>query len=307
MTTFPIFEVDRDLARNLEQLGTKRKFWFRRPGESTEWLFKAEERNTGEDWAERIACELCELLGIPHVHYELAVEVPTKTPGVICPNIADAPKRLDLGNQLLSEYDETYPRDDGEKYGVRQHTIEAVANAAQKLDLPDHSFCRDLPSGVRSAVDVFCGYLMLDVLIANQDRHHQNWGAIRARQASLAPTFDHGAALARNEPEEKRKRRLYGPDPRYNVENFATKARSSLYGRETDERVLGTLDAFVAFAERCPVAASAWRERLRLVTREELESIASRVPATRMTDVARNFTVELLLINQRRILETDFS
>ncbi len=59
--TFPIIEVDRESADDLEQLGTKRKFWFRHfPDEAIRWLFKVEERETGEDWAEKIACELME-------------------------------------------------------------------------------------------------------------------------------------------------------------------------------------------------------------------------------------------------------
>jgi hypothetical protein len=58
-------------------------------------------------------------------------------------------------------------------------------------------------------MDVFVGYVMLDALIAKQDRHHENWAAIRERErTSLAPMFDHGSTLVRNEPDTKRKRRL---------------------------------------------------------------------------------------------------
>ena len=307
MTLFPVFEVDRSLAQNLEQLGTKRKFWFPREGVSAEWLFKAEERNTGEDWAEKIACELCARLGIPHVYYELAIELPTMTPGVICSNLATPPKRLELGNQLLSEWNLSYPKDDDKKYGVRQHTIDAVANVIRKIESPPPAFCGNLPSGVETAIDVFAGYLMLDAFIANQDRHHQNWGIIREKTASLAPTFDHGAALARNEPDEKRERRLHGPDRQYSVENFAAKARSSLYASETDARTLGTMDAFVAFAQFCPKAGQAWLQRLSLLKKEDIETIVARVPAQRMSEIAKDFTIQLLLVNQKRLLETEFA
>ncbi|MCQ5056911.1 hypothetical protein NE606_19990, partial [Agathobaculum butyriciproducens] len=53
-------------------MGTKRKFWFSEEG--TRHLFKAEERGTGEDWAEKLACELGRRLGLPHVEYDLAEE-----------------------------------------------------------------------------------------------------------------------------------------------------------------------------------------------------------------------------------------
>jgi hypothetical protein len=69
---FPIHRIDRSTAEAVEPLGTKPKFWFTANGRRM--LFKAEERGTGEDWAEKVACHLCELLGLPHVHYELAEE-----------------------------------------------------------------------------------------------------------------------------------------------------------------------------------------------------------------------------------------
>ena len=74
-----------------EPLGSKPKFWFRE-GERR-LLFKADDRGTGEDWAEVIASHLCDLLGIPHVEYELAQEfdkdIPVR-PGVICENMVSS-------------------------------------------------------------------------------------------------------------------------------------------------------------------------------------------------------------------------
>jgi hypothetical protein len=63
---FPTVPVDPAKAESLEQLGTKRKFWFT-DDQGRRVLFKAEERGTGEDWAEKLACELAGLLGLPHV------------------------------------------------------------------------------------------------------------------------------------------------------------------------------------------------------------------------------------------------
>lgn len=69
---YRVFRVDTRNAVAVEPLGTKRKFWY--SDGQRRMLFKAEERGTGEDWAEKVACQLCELLGLPHVHYELAEE-----------------------------------------------------------------------------------------------------------------------------------------------------------------------------------------------------------------------------------------
>jgi hypothetical protein len=123
---FQIYRADRSRAEAVEQLGTKRKFWFSE--NDRRMLLKAEERGTGEDWSEVVACHLCELLGLPHVHYELAEEWDGPTyiqPGVICETCAPAPISLILGNQLLLQRDPAYPAEEGRKYKVREHTVEA--------------------------------------------------------------------------------------------------------------------------------------------------------------------------------------
>ncbi|MFV2058894.1 MAG: phosphatidylinositol kinase, partial [Thiohalomonadales bacterium] len=57
-------------ASQLEQLGTKSKFWYRNDYGSM--LFKQGRPNTGENWAEKVCCEMCKLLKLPHAHYEFA-------------------------------------------------------------------------------------------------------------------------------------------------------------------------------------------------------------------------------------------
>ncbi|MEH1947324.1 MAG: hypothetical protein V7K77_10255 [Nostoc sp.] len=69
---FPIIDVPLDAPEADEDLGTKVKFWFRHQYLGR-CLFKKARPNTGEDWAEKIAAELCELLGLPHANYELRI------------------------------------------------------------------------------------------------------------------------------------------------------------------------------------------------------------------------------------------
>ncbi|HUB24409.1 MAG TPA: hypothetical protein VL992_03190, partial [Tepidisphaeraceae bacterium] len=105
---FGIRCVDVSQAEALEQVGSKRSFWF----DDHRFLFKPEERGSGEDWAEVISAQLCQMLGMPHVGYELAVlcngERELK-PGVICANIAAPPRELFLGNVLLAK-EQPYPQ-----------------------------------------------------------------------------------------------------------------------------------------------------------------------------------------------------
>lgn len=298
---FKVVQVDPRKAEALEPLGTKRKFWYSDQGKR--FLFKAEERGTGEDWAEKIACELAQLLGLPHIHYELAEDIESKKPGVVCENCAPPPWALVLGNQLLLARDPNYPAADGRKYKVREHTVDTVAEIIGGLQLPPVSWVGLLPQGIRTALDVFTGYLLLDTWIANQDRHHENWAALRHDDTSyLAPTFDHGASMARNLSDQERQERLTMRDANRRVAGFVRKARSAFYANIGDAKPMSTIQAWKACAARTPQAASIWRERLSRINEQAVEDLLREIPPHRMTAVCRQFTMELLKENYNRLV-----
>jgi hypothetical protein len=300
---FPTVPVNPAKAESLEQLGTKRKFWYT-DDKGIRVLFKAEERQTGEDWAEKLACELAGLLGLPHVHYELAEEVDSKTPGVVCANCAPPPWSLIMGNELLLARDPAYPADDGRKYKVREHTVAAVAEVVGKLQLPPEPWRAVLPAGIGSALDVFLGYVLLDAWIANQDRHHQNWAALEGGgRRCLSPTFDHGASLARNLKDDERQERLTTRDVNRQVAAFVHKARSAFYAQPTDTKPLGTYEAWRAFAALSASAETTWLDRLRSIGEDDVARLVAEVPDGRMSAVCREFTQRLLQENKKRLLE----
>lgn len=303
MAEFPTMRVDRSRSQSVEPLGSKPKFWFR--DGNRRLLFKAEDRGTGEDWAEVVACHLCGLIGLPHVDYELAAEHDGEhiiRPGVVCENMAPKPAVLVLGNQLLLAVDPQYPL--AQRFKVRQHSVEAVGDIVTKLDRPPAEWIHSIPSGVQSALDVFAGYVMLDAWIANQDRHHENWAALwDGGNLRLAPTFDHGAALARNLLDFEREERLRTKDRNRTVAAFAERGRSAFYTSPADSRPLRLREAFQAFAQRVPWAARAWLDRLRAVNPDEISGILDRVPVERMSETCKQFTMKLLAENQRRLLE----
>ena len=151
--------------------------WFR--DDDRRLLFKAEERGTGEDWAEVVACHLCRLIGLPHVEYELAAEYDGDRyirPGVVCENMAPKPIVLATGNELLLA---VYQTQRPQQFKVRQHAVDAVCEILSQMAVPSDAWTPGVPAGVESALDVFVGYVMLDAWIANQDRHHENWVVLR--------------------------------------------------------------------------------------------------------------------------------
>ena len=168
---FSVLLVDREQAISTEPVGSKRKFWFSHNHKRL--IFKAEERETGEDWAEVVSAELCELLGLPHVRYELAREFfegNYKFPGVVSERLITWSESLILGNALLLVQDPSYPTTQRRK--VRQHSRLAVTDSIWNFRPPRGEEL--MPEASRTAGGAFIGYLLLDAWIANTDRHHEN-------------------------------------------------------------------------------------------------------------------------------------
>lgn len=302
MEKFTVRKVDRTRQVAVEPLGSKPKFWFR-DGER-ELLFKAENRHTGEDWAEVIACHLCELLGMPHVTYELAAQYSDdeyQFPGIVCENMTPGKQSLVMGNELLLALDPDYPK--LQQFKVQQHSVPAVCRALAFLNPPLQA-PNVAPPGVVNMLDYFIGYVMLDAWIANTDRHHENWAAIRDGDvARLAPTFDHGAAMGNILLDSERADRMATKDQNRSVAAFASRARSAFYANPGESKPLTTLDAFRAFAEYSKTAGDAWLSRLESISDDLVLGLLQRVPDDRMTEPCRAFTFQLLSINRQRLLD----
>lgn len=302
MDEFVVRPVDRRTAQSVETIGSKPKFWFVDGDRNV--LFKADDRGTGEDWAEVVVCHLCSLIGLPHVHYDLAAEFDGSQylrPGVICANMSPAPMELVHGNELLHALDPLYPKQS--RYRVNRHTVSAVCDALATLTRPADEWMSGVPNGISTALDVFIGYVMLDAWVANQDRHHENWGAIRDKESlRLAPSFDHGASLARNLTDRDREERLRTKDKNRTVAAFAAKGRGALYGTERDARPLGLSDCFSAVSIKSAAASKAWLDQLVSVQFDSIQDIVNRVPEDRMSKICKEFTLELLSANRKRLL-----
>lgn len=296
--TYPIIQVQEMASAQLEQLGTKEKFWFR-AADGTWVLFKEGYPGSGEHWAEKVACEVARLLGLPHAEYDLAIW--RGRPGVVSPTMVPKAARLILGNELLAKIFPDYA--EAGRFRVRQHTVRRVVAVLGAIGAST-PFEWNCPTEVADAVGVFVGYLLLDALIGNQDRHHENWGLINSAKhgLTLAPTFDHASSLGRNETDEVRIERLTTRDSGRSVTTYATRATSGLYATHTSKKALSTLDAFTEAARANPSATAYWLECLDGLDSAHFETILKKVPADFITQPARAFAQRLLLANRDRLL-----
>ncbi|MEH1845911.1 MAG: HipA-like protein [Nostoc sp.] len=298
---FRLIEVPLDAREANEDLGTKEKFWFRHQ-DLGRCLFKKARPNTGEDWAEKIAAELCELLGLPHADYELATF--NGQNGIVSPSFLPHQYAiLTLGNEILARIISNYPQDSKD---LSQHTIDNVFNAIgdNSLNLPINW---TPPEEISHPTETFVGYLLLDAWIENSDRHHENWAFISLQEKIyLAPTYDHASCLGRNESDSKRKSRLTTKDAGFSVQAYVERCDSALYARVSDQKPL-KLKAFNAFCEaqqRYPDAARVWLNNLARVSSNDTLELFKRIPSNRISQTAIEFAQKILELNQSKLLDT---
>lgn len=279
-----------------EQQGNKTKYWLKRNEER--YLLKIGRPNTGENWAEKVTCELAELLGLPHANYDLAIW--KQQMGVITKTIVPSNGRLVMGNELLSMTYNAYPIE--QKFKVRDHTLGRIIALLSDQAVLQPLHWKSPDKRISNALDVFLGYLLFDAWIANQDRHHENWGIITHNQCIyLAPTYDHAASLGQNEPDNKRKELLSTRDSGRHISSYVTKARSAIYLNKSATKSLLILDAYQRIADKRPDAAEIWQQRLALITDKQCENIFTKIPMAIISETAIKFALEILNLNKTRL------
>ena len=289
----------------VEPMGTMRKIWLRDPRNPREkWLFKYRNKEyTGDDWSEKVASELAAVLGVPHARVELAKRGPER--GVICRDLVGASGAVELipGDRVLAQHHPDYP-DLAEDYRNADHTLGRVLSVLGRLGV---AVPNDTPQvdELRTAADVFCGYLMFDALLGNTDRNPGSWAVLGyslAPALRLCPSYDHASSLGYRETDAVRVRKLETRDRGDGIAAYAAKAGSALYGAATDRKPFGTHGAFRAVADSAPAAARFWLARLGRVPYTDLSDIVARVSPEIMSDEARRFAGELLRLNREALL-----
>src|SRR4051812_5168203 len=129
---FPIIDVS-DWPWNLDEpIGSKSKLWVLNPEQRRRWLFKERRHDHGEDWSEKVAAEVAELLGINHAIVEMATR--DGKAGVISLDFVAGratKARFSHGNELLAQIDPSYPAT-GDNFRTNQHTVDRALAVLQQ-------------------------------------------------------------------------------------------------------------------------------------------------------------------------------
>lgn len=287
-----VYDVSDALSSGaVEYMGGKPKGWltFNLDGKDLRVLFKEGRPGTGENWAEKVACELAELLELPQATYELAY-LDKDRPCVISPSFLNVGEELVLGNQLIEGFDKN------QKYKNTKHTLKEILTALDKnaVQLPWKTLRQDLY--VNTAKDLFIGYLCFDAWIANTDRHAENWGMIiKPEQVNvLAHTFDHASSLGRNESDQRRKTRMVTKDTGFNVRAYVQKAMTATY--DENGRLLSNMDLIKSCKELAPEATNFWIKRIDDIMNagNTVRKIVDQIPDDFISDPSRDFIMAIL-------------
>jgi hypothetical protein len=150
------------------------------------------------------------------------------------------------------------------------------------------------------------GFVTLDALILNTDRHHENWGLIRTVSPEgkvkhrVAPSFDHASSLGRNEPAEKVAQWLQDPG---RLEWYAQRGRGAIFLKRSDAHGANPLHLFQVAARRWPAYFQPWGEMLHNVGLVSILLTVDRVPATVISPFHREFARGLLQVTFSRMIE----
>ncbi len=301
LESYPIIPLRKEDVLAPEEMGSKRKGWVQVADDPERWLFKYARLSnglvTGEHWAEKVGAELAEVLQIPHARVELATL--DGAPGCISrrfPQLAKSGAELIHGNDLLAGAVLGYDR--AKQFRQSDHTVENILAAISRIIVR--------PEELATAFRQMAGYLLLDALILNTDRHHENWAVIRVMHHDgrisheVAPTFDHASALGRNEPPEKLALWLTEPQrPAW----YADRGEGGIFLISEDQRGANPLKLLELVAQRWPAYFTAWLKILENVGEYAILTTVDRIPSEVIMPAQREFAKALLRVTVRRVKE----
>jgi hypothetical protein len=298
---YPILTVDPNTVEDEEQLGSKPKFWFRHEGQR--WLFKEVRPNTGEHWTEKVAAELAALLEVPAARVELAQCLDRRGCAVESFIVDRRKQFLVHGNELLAGAVTGYERE--KRFRQSDHTLTNIIRCISDGKI------FGLGEAMRIAAERLCGYVTLDALIGNTDRHHENWGLLGTQTSVLhdvaiiarmevAPSFDHASSLGRELLDEERLRRLNEKS----VLSYIRKGRGGIYGKASDKHGLSPLAAALMAKKLYPEFFERWWEKLEALEEGKMRAILDRVPPDWMSAPARDFALAFLCASRQELLNS---
>lgn len=320
---YKIFSVPATLHAS-EIRGTRTKFWVRIDGSADEWLLKIPRAGTGEHWAEKITSEVGRLVGVECAQVELAQYVAQAVfnsdvgkgregeqgqetgLATICKSFlpveydADTEYYFIHGWEVLQFLMEDY--DTNRRFRQRDHNVKNITaalaqlmgvNSTNPMPFWDHT------------LEHLGSYALLDGLIGNTDRHHENWMIAFVRQPGnmfivAMPSYDHASSLGRELSDDKRRRILESDE----VLRYLQQGRGGIYVDSRRRHALSPLRLARLLCRWKPGFMRDTLDRLDKVCELQVRTAIERVPPEFMSDIAKDFAYQVVMTSKQELLRS---
>ncbi|MCY4476066.1 MAG: hypothetical protein OXC83_11635 [Chloroflexi bacterium] len=327
----------------LESRGTRRKFWILIPDEQilpherNLWLLKFPRKDTGEHWAEKIAAEVgrlidvdCARVELANCDGELATICESFNPGnwdelyeyyVDESEIADDEylwttdtlwstdiDQIDIegsifipGSEILASRIDGYDTSPQVRFRQRDHNVRNIINAVKEtINGNDDQAGQDLNRVLIS----LASYAILDGLIGNMDRHHENWEikdeiSNGVRRFSAAPSYDHASSLGRELKDERRTRYLDSNG----VLNYLWRGHGAVFSDDQQKRAPSPLQIAKYISQHWPDYTRPILQRIGSTPDSEFRTTIDRVPTEFMSDIAKEFAYQIIVTSKSELLK----
>lgn len=295
---FEVWDVSEWEVFSDETEGADEKWWLIDPADGRLWLFKPPVDKfgfrQGEDWAERVSTELARAIRVPCADVELGDRAGRR--GSMSRRLQPRGWDIQPGKLLLGEFDPGYVSKARGRLGHSLARIAAALTCAQ-VEPPAGA-----PEGF-NAFDVFAGYMVLDALIANCDRHDDNWSILIPPPGGdaryhLCGSYDQSSSLGYNVNPKLATRILGVPD---GVSRWAHRGTAHRFESGPDGTVTLVDHAVHALLMCRPAVRGFWIDALAGVTQDTMDGLLNSVPD--LSDLCRTFASEVLRINHERLLD----
>ena len=308
-----------------ETRGARTKFWIRFVGEAERWLLKFPRPRTGEHWAEKVASEIGNLIGIDCARVELA-----RYYGPAGADDEDADERADqefpqagelatiCKSFLPGEHHAVWPHgafhgwevlqfevpgyDTERVRGQRDHNVRNIARVVYDLTTDSEG---DPNAGRERVLEQLASYALLDALIGNTDRHHENWMVAYVPDGNdtvlkSMPSFDHASSLGRELTDERRRRYLESDS----VPAYLRRGRGGIYGARRHGPAPSPLALAEVLCRWQPDFTRGTLARIEGLTERQIRTAIGRVTPEFMSDVAKEFAVQVVTTSRQALLRS---
>lgn len=307
MASFERLDVSSWPFAEEEPAGRSEKVWLRDPegtgSAETRWLFKpVTVHSNGSvqlgDVAEKVASEIAAQLQIPSAEVQLADR--NGRHGSLSRNVRSKGFEMHSGHVWMSANPEVaFPGIGWVNSGraLAGYTIDNVLASIRELGPPPGT---SVELAAHGAPGVFASYLALDAIIANGDRHENNWGILRpivgADESLLAPAFDNENSLGYQLTDANKESILAG-NKSGGVKGWALRGKAVRF--QQDHEPIDDLVVFAVAAMLKTGTADFWAQKFANSEATLVEEIVDAIP--QMSAAARTFMIKLTNTNIERL------